>query len=114
MAELSVGCAHVPGLDGSAQRTSVALPHGGQRMTSSAAEMRTLYVCYFSLYEPLVQTQVLPYLRGISRAGTKVWLLTFEREMPEHWKTESAETWRAKLREDGIEWLTLTYHSRPS
>jgi len=83
-------------------------------MTPARPEMKTLYVCYFSLYEPLVQTQVLPYLRGISRAGTKVWLLTFEREMPEHWKTEPAETWRDKLREDGIEWLTLPYHSRPS
>lgn len=77
-------------------------------------EIRTLYVCYFSLYEPLVQTQVLPYLRGIARAGTKVWLLTFERTMPEHWKTEPEETWRARLREDGIEWLTLPYHRRPS
>ena len=77
-------------------------------------EIRTLYVCYFSLYEPLVQTQVLPYLRGISRAGTKVWLLTFERATPEYWKTEPAETWRDRLREDGIEWLTLPYHRRPS
>jgi len=77
-------------------------------------ELRTLYVCYFSLYEPLVQTQVLPYLRGISRAGTKVWLLTFERAMPKHWTTEPEETWRARLRQDGIEWLTLPYHSRPS
>jgi hypothetical protein len=72
-----------------------------------AGEIRTLYICYFSLYEPLVQTQVLPYLREISRAGTKVWLLTFERAMPEHWKTEPAETWRDRLREDCIEWLTL-------
>jgi len=77
-------------------------------------ELRTLYVCYFSLYEPLVQTQVLPYLRGMSRAGTKVWLLTFERAMPEHWKTEPEKIWRARLRQDGIEWLTLPYHSRPS
>jgi len=77
-------------------------------------EIRTLYVCYFSLYEPLVQTQVLPYLRGISRAGGKVWLLTFERAMPEHWKTEPEEIWRIRLREDGIEWLTLPYHRRPS
>ena len=82
--------------------------------TGTAAEIRTLYVCYFSLCEPLVQTQVLPYLRGISRAGGTVWLLTFERAMPEHWKTESEETWRARLRAEGIEWLTLPYHSRPS
>jgi len=31
--------------------------------------MRTLYLCYFGLREPLVQTQVLPYLRQLSRSG---------------------------------------------
>ena len=80
----------------------------------AAAEIRTLYVCYFGLCEPLVQTQVLPYLRGLSRAGAKVWLLTFERPTPKQWNTETEATWRARLREDGIEWLTLRYHSRPS
>jgi len=106
-------------MDGNTQRTGIELPVGGGRMTAlslgdGAAGIRTLYICYFSLYEPLVQTQVLPYLRGISRAGATVWLLTFERAMPEHWKTEPEETWRVRLREDGIEWLTLPYHNRPS
>lgn len=77
-------------------------------------EIRTLYICYFSLHEPLVQTQVLPYLREIGRAGVKVWLLTFERAMPKHWNNDTEETWRGRLRDDGIEWLTLPYHSRPS
>ena len=31
--------------------------------------LRTLYVCYFGLREPLVQTQVLPYLRELAASG---------------------------------------------
>ena len=37
--------------------------------------MRTLYICYFGLREPLVQTQVLPYLRELVRDGVGVYLL---------------------------------------
>ena len=32
---------------------------------------KTLYICYFGLREPLVQTQVLPYLRELLREGEK-------------------------------------------
>ena len=39
--------------------------------------MKSLYLCYFGLREPLVQTQVLPYLRGVSASGVEVTLLTF-------------------------------------
>ena len=38
---------------------------------------RTLYLCYFGLREPLVQTQVLPYLRELVAGGVRVSLLTF-------------------------------------
>jgi predicted component of type VI protein secretion system len=38
----------------------------------------TLYICYFGLREPLVQTQVLPYLRQLTSAAIRVRLLTFE------------------------------------
>ena len=31
--------------------------------------MRTLYLCYFGLCEPLVQTQVLPICASSSRGG---------------------------------------------
>ena len=30
---------------------------------------RTLYICYFGVREPLVQTQVLPYLRELRKGG---------------------------------------------
>jgi glycosyltransferase involved in cell wall biosynthesis len=76
--------------------------------------MRTLYICYFGLREPLVQTQVLPYLRELSRGGVSVRLLTFEPEMRRRWPARRLEEERARLRGEGIQWLCLPYHKRPS
>jgi glycosyltransferase involved in cell wall biosynthesis len=67
-----------------------------------------LYICYFGLREPLVQTQVLPYLRELVAGGTRMSLLTFEpRPFDEH-------EWRERLRAEGIAWHTLRYHKRPT
>ncbi len=76
--------------------------------------IHTLYLCYFGLREPLVQTQVLPYLRQIRKGGVKVSLLTFEPNPKEKWTTEEVETERKKLADEGIDWHFLTYHKRPS
>lgn len=70
--------------------------------------MKTLYVCYFGLREPLVQTQVLPYLRELAAAGVEVHLLTFERQMSE------ISDLRSGLAAQGINWSALPYHKRPS
>ena len=76
--------------------------------------MRTLYLCYFGLREPLVQTQVLPYLRKISSGGIEVSLLTFEPSQRRMWPPEDMQQWRVRLRADGIRWFSLPYHKRPS
>lgn len=76
--------------------------------------MRTLYICYFGLREPLVQTQVLPYLRQLARGGIEVSLLTFEPDLKETWPSAEAAEWRERLQADGIRWLSLAYHKRPS
>lgn len=76
--------------------------------------MRTLYLCYFGLREPLTQTQVLPYLRELSRSGIATRLLTFEPGWPRSWSDEERRDWRERLREDGIEWEALAYHKKPS
>jgi glycosyltransferase involved in cell wall biosynthesis len=70
---------------------------------------KTLYLCYFWLDTPLVQTQVLPYLREIALGGVKVHLLTFEREKL---SAEQIEENRKQLADDGIIWSFLTYHKR--
>ncbi len=68
---------------------------------------RALYICYFGLREPLVQNQVLPYLRGLTRAGFDITLLTFDRDRDDH------DALKNRLREEGIEWRSRRYHSRP-
>jgi len=76
--------------------------------------IHTLYLCYFGLREPLVQTQVLPYLRQIRDGGVKVSLLTFEPNPKEKWTQQQIEEERSKLADEEIDWHFLTYHKRPS
>jgi glycosyltransferase involved in cell wall biosynthesis len=79
------------------------------------AVSRTLYLCYFGLREPLVQTQVLPYLRELVRTGgLNPTLLTFEPDFRKAWTKDDIDEERAQLERDGIRWLSLPYHKRPS
>jgi len=75
---------------------------------------RALYLCYFGLHEPLVQTQVLPYLRELVAGGIAMSLLTFEPDLKKRWNSDSIDEWRRKLHAEGIEWHMLPYHKRPS
>lgn len=76
--------------------------------------VRTLYICYFGLREPLVQTQVLPYLRVLAAGGLGVHLLTFEPEMQRAWTARTETVAHARLAGEGINWSALPYHKRPS
>jgi glycosyltransferase involved in cell wall biosynthesis len=78
------------------------------------AEERTLYLSYFGLREPLVQTQVLPYLRQLGEGGIRSVLLTFEPERRRRWSPEQRREWSERLQAEGIRWLSLPYHKRPS
>ncbi|MEO6050721.1 MAG: glycosyltransferase [Pyrinomonadaceae bacterium] len=74
---------------------------------------RTLYICYFGIRQPLVQTQVIPYLLEIMESNAlKVSLLTFEPDFREKWTPEQVEAAKTKLAEMGIEWHCLPYHKR--
>lgn len=75
---------------------------------------RTLYVCYFGLREPLVQTQVLPYLRQLRSENLQVSLLTFEPRMHETWTADEIAQHRAAFKAEGISWHYLKYHKTPS
>lgn len=74
----------------------------------------TLYICYFGVREPLVQTQVIPYLKEILKDNTKVSLLTFEPNLRENWNAEQIAAERKNLLAKGISWHCLPYHKRPS
>ena len=73
-----------------------------------------LYLCYFGLREPLVQTQVLPYLRQLSSDGLRVSLLTFEPQLKTEWTPVELEQSRARLAAEGIYWYQRPYHKKPS
>jgi glycosyltransferase involved in cell wall biosynthesis len=70
-----------------------------------------LYLCYLSLGDPLVQTQVVAYLRGLAAAAHQVHLLTFE---PARLTRERRRALRRALASEGIRWHGLRYHKRPS
>ena len=76
--------------------------------------MRTLYVCYFGLREPLVQTQVLQYLRQLRSENVRISLLTFEPRLRQSWTPEEIQQQRAALSAEGISWHCLKYHKWPS
>lgn len=70
-----------------------------------------LYVCYLGVDEPLVATQVRPYLRELAARGHEVHLLTFE---PARREDAAACAVTRTLAAEGITWHALRYHRRPS
>src|SRR5437870_3659955 len=78
-------------------------------------EKRVLYISYNGMLDPLGQSQVIPYLKQLSRRGVQFTLLSFERAA----SLDSAGVVKCKqlhdqLTEHGIEWDWLRYHQKPS
>lgn len=71
--------------------------------------LTSLYICYFGLREPLVQTQVLPYIREVRKADVRFVLLTFE---PAGQDESQFVKYREELAAEGIDWHWLRYHKR--
>lgn len=78
---------------------------------TDTSKPRSLYICYFGVREPLVRTQVIPYLREIVKDGVEMHLLTFE---PENLSSEDVESETRALAEQGITWHRRRYHKWPS
>ena len=74
------------------------------------ARLRSLYICYLSLEDPLVRTQVVAYLKGLVGRGHTVHLMTFDQPL----KPERRRGLQADLQRKGIAWHSLRYHKRPS
>lgn len=69
-----------------------------------------LYISYNGITEPLVRSQVLNYLEGLTGLGYRFLLLTFEKaRMPEAVELSN----RRVLQEKGIDWHWLPYHHKP-
>ena len=76
------------------------------------ARLDSVYITYWSLLDPLCQSQSLPYLIKLARDGYRVGLITFEQQ---RWRmtAQEAEAKRAELASQGIEWHPMSYHKRP-
>ena len=76
---------------------------------------RVLYISYNGMLDPLGQSQVIPYLKELSRAGVRFTLLSFERSLA--FTAEGVERCAALRRElaaSEIDWHWLRYHQTPS
>ncbi|HKV41670.1 MAG TPA: glycosyltransferase [Blastocatellia bacterium] len=70
-----------------------------------------LYICYASVTEPLVHTQVLPYIGELGRRGVHFTLFTFE---PKGVSASELREAKQQLAQLGVEWRWFRYHKRPS
>ena len=73
---------------------------------------RALFISYNGMFEPLGQTQVLPYLSELAKRGVSVTLLSFEK--PQTLTAEKCSALREKLSKQKIEWHWLRYHRKPT
>lgn len=72
--------------------------------------MSVLFLSYTGVLEPLGRSQVLPYVRGLSRRGHTMRLLSFEKE------SRGSASWREtreSLASEGIAWYGMRYHKSP-
>ena len=74
--------------------------------------MKSLYISYNAITEPIVQSQVIPYLRELSKKGIEFYLLTFEKK-----RMDGKE--RRRIREElkkewNLNWFSLNYHKKPT
>ena len=72
--------------------------------------LRSLYICYLSLDDPLVHTQVVAYLAGLAANGHTGPPLTYD--PPTREPSPGASS--SQLAQTGITWHSLRYHKRPS
>jgi glycosyltransferase involved in cell wall biosynthesis len=71
---------------------------------------RSLYLCYASLTDPLIRTQVVAYLAGLADSGHVIHLLTFESRLNRRTQRHLRDEMAAR----NISWHSLRYHKRPS
>ena len=74
-----------------------------------------LYISYNGMLDPLGQSQVIPYLKELSKLGVQFTLLSFEREQAYGVEGEQrCSVLSEGLSQFGIKWHHLRYHQRPS
>lgn len=79
-------------------------------MSVPGPKLRSLYISYLGLDDPLVWTQVIAYLEGLTAAGHTIHLLTFDGPHDD----AQRRSWERGLADRGITWHSCRYHKRPS
>ena len=74
-----------------------------------------LFISYNGMLDPLGQSQVIPYLKELSKRGVRFTLLSYERAPAFTSEGEQrCRVLRKELSQFNIEWHRLRYHQRPS
>jgi glycosyltransferase involved in cell wall biosynthesis len=76
----------------------------------TAMTARALYITYDGLTDPLGQSQVLPYLTGLSKRGHQITILSCEKRAA---MDREGNVIRKLCAEAGLDWVPLPYHKRP-
>ncbi|MAE72348.1 MAG: hypothetical protein CME06_18000 [Gemmatimonadetes bacterium] len=75
--------------------------------------MRTLYLSYTGILEPLAASQIVPHLIALTRRGWPIDAVSWEK--PERLaRRDLVESLDGRFRDAGIEWTPLRYHKRPT
>ena len=74
------------------------------------AKKNILYLSYDGLTDPLGQSQILPYVEGLSGIGYAFTIISFEK--PDRYKSQRASI-EVRCAAQGIQWVPLTYTKRP-
>jgi len=72
---------------------------------------KILFISYDGMTDPLGQSQVIPYLSGLTRFGYKFTILSCDK--PEKY-TEFKDMVHKKIESSGIDWVSIPYHKYPS
>ncbi|MCZ4407263.1 glycosyltransferase [Cryomorphaceae bacterium 1068] len=73
-------------------------------------QKRVLYLTYDGLTDPLGQSQILPYLEGLSERGHRITILSFEKTKP---FARLENTIQRRCKKVGLEWKPLQYTKNP-
>ena len=72
--------------------------------------MKVLYISYDGMTDPLGQSQVLPYLAGLSDADTEIYLLSCEKKERSITERKTVEQITSDA---GITWIPINYTKSP-
>lgn len=74
------------------------------------APKKILFISYDGMTDPLGQSQVIPYLQGLSKAGYSIFLLSCEKKEVYE---QNKETVQQLLDADNIQWFPINYTKKP-